>query len=401
MKKIFCTYFLLLIFFPAFSQTWGLDNVLPISNCGTQYGAPKYQIKCIKDPTETHDVVTLGYLNSHLGLNICSVVAPLTLTPSFLCSGQQLSISLPSIMNFWRYGNNVTGKDTTIYTTNPLNKKVGIYETSPYKKFQVNGSAGYSHSTGRNIDSLSFLDSLDLKTYGLKSFWGLNGNSETTAGTNFIGTTDDISLIFKTNNIERLRIDSASGNVGVGNPTTLAKLNVVNTNTTIPTLQLYSNTTTYNAGQDLAISVNNANTINNFVVAHNGQVGINTIPDPAFFLDVNGGIHSSTLARINGVGIGTMWGGQPSEISTDHSDTGNDLYLNYTNGGAVGVSTNSVHASAILDCESTTRGFLPPQMTQTQRDAISTPKEGLIIYDLTNHSIDYYDGSAWKKLIGI
>ena len=60
----------MLLFIPVFSQTWGLDNVLPISNCGTQYGDPKYQIKCIKAPTETNDVVTLGYFNSHLGLNI-------------------------------------------------------------------------------------------------------------------------------------------------------------------------------------------------------------------------------------------------------------------------------------------------------------------------------------------
>ena len=230
------------------------------------------------------------------------------------------------------------------------------------------------------------------------TYWSLTGNAGTTAGTNFIGTTDDISLIFKTKNIERLRIDSASGNVGVGTPSPLAKLDVVNTNTIIPTLQLYSNTTTYNAGQDLAICVNNANSFNNFVVAHNGQVGINTLPSAAYFLDVNGGIHSSTFARINGVSIGTMWGGQPSEINTDHTDTGNDLYLNYTNGGAVGVSSNSVHASAILDCESVTRGFLPPQMTTLQKLAIGTPKEGLIVYDLTLHQISYYNGSTWVNL---
>ena len=310
------------------------------------------------------------------------------------------------VKQFWQYGVNVAGRDTTIYTTLPLNKKVGIYENSPYKDFQVGGSAGYSPHSVKYLDSVSFLDSMQVwkmiqanaPHLDSTKFWSTHGNLGTTAGTNFIGTTDDISLIFKTKNIERLRIDSASGNVGVGTPSPLAKLDVVNTNTAIPTLQLYSNTTTYNAGQDLAICVNNANTGNNFVVAHNGQVGINTIPNAAFFLDVNGGIHSSTLARINGVGIGTMWGGQPSEISTDHIDTGNDLYLNYTNGGAVGVSTNSVHASAILDCESVTRGFLPPQMTTLQKLAIGTPKEGLIVYDLTLHQISYYNGSTWVNL---
>ena len=33
-----------------------------------------------------------------------------------------------------------------------------------------------------------------------KSYWGIFGNSGTTAGTNFIGTTDNINLIFKRNN---------------------------------------------------------------------------------------------------------------------------------------------------------------------------------------------------------
>lgn len=38
--------------------------------------------------------------------------------------------------------------------------------------------------------------------------WALTGNSGTTAGTNFIGTTDDEDFVVKTNSIERLRIKS-------------------------------------------------------------------------------------------------------------------------------------------------------------------------------------------------
>ncbi len=46
--------------------------------------------------------------------------------------------------------------------------------------------------------------------------WSLTGNTGTTAGTHFIGTTDAKDFVFKTNNIERLRI-TASGNIfGVG-----------------------------------------------------------------------------------------------------------------------------------------------------------------------------------------
>ena len=45
----------------------------------------------------------------------------------------------------------------------------------------------------------------------LSSKWGLTGNAGTTAGTHFIGTTDAKDLVFKTNNIEKVRIPSGGG----------------------------------------------------------------------------------------------------------------------------------------------------------------------------------------------
>jgi hypothetical protein len=46
--------------------------------------------------------------------------------------------------------------------------------------------------------------------------------------------------------------------------------------------------------------------------------------------------------------------------------------IEVTAGGAY-INTSSVNASAILQADSTTKGFLPPRMTTTQRDAIATP----------------------------
>lgn len=45
--------------------------------------------------------------------------------------------------------------------------------------------------------------------------WNLNGNSGTTAGTNYIGTSDGQDLVLKTNNTERVRINS-TGQIGIG-----------------------------------------------------------------------------------------------------------------------------------------------------------------------------------------
>lgn len=45
--------------------------------------------------------------------------------------------------------------------------------------------------------------------------WNLSGNSGTNGSNNFVGTTDNQDLVFKTNNTERIRINS-NGNIGVG-----------------------------------------------------------------------------------------------------------------------------------------------------------------------------------------
>lgn len=56
-------------------------------------------------------------------------------------------------------------------------------------------------------------------------------------------------------------------------------------------------------------------------------------------------------------------------------------------------------ASATLELASTTKGFLPPRMTKAQRDAISSPAEGLEIYNTTTHSKDIYNGINWPEVI--
>ena len=54
--------------------------------------------------------------------------------------------------------------------------------------------------------------------------------------------------------------------------------------------------------------------------------------------------------------------------------------------------------SAHLQVESTTKGFLPPRMTTTQKNAISSPAEGLMVMDITTHKLCVYDGTSWVDL---
>ena len=62
--------------------------------------------------------------------------------------------------------------------------------------------------------------------------------------------------------------------------------------------------------------------------------------------------------------------------------------------GSVAIGINSPVASAKLDVSSTSSGFLPPRMTTTQRNAIASPAEGLLIYNTTNKSIDVYTSTS-------
>jgi len=65
------------------------------------------------------------------------------------------------------------------------------------------------------------------------------------------------------------------------------------------------------------------------------------------------------------------------------------------NTSGVGINTSSINASAALDVTSTTLGFLPPRMTEAQRDLIASPATGLIIYNTTTNVLNFYNGSAW------
>jgi len=70
--------------------------------------------------------------------------------------------------------------------------------------------------------------------------------------------------------------------------------------------------------------------------------------------------------------------------------------------GGLGVGVNSPNASAILEASSTTQGFLPPRMTYAQRNLISNPANGLMIFcsDCGLYGEpQFYDGNNnWRKL---
>lgn len=70
---------------------------------------------------------------------------------------------------------------------------------------------------------------------------------------------------------------------------------------------------------------------------------------------------------------------------------------------AVGTSTASMNASAQLEVTSNTKGFLPPRMTQAQRNDIITPAQGLIVYCSNCGTVgeaQVFNGNAWTNICG-
>lgn len=55
--------------------------------------------------------------------------------------------------------------------------------------------------------------------------------------------------------------------------------------------------------------------------------------------------------------------------------------------------------TAVINISSTTKGVLIPSMTTTQRDAISTPATGLIIYNTTSNRLNFYFSGSWRELV--
>jgi hypothetical protein len=57
-------------------------------------------------------------------------------------------------------------------------------------------------------------------------------------------------------------------------------------------------------------------------------------------------------------------------------------------------------ASAGLEVDFDNRGFLPPRLTSSQRDAIANPVAGLHIYNTDTNCDNFFNGTSWRELCG-
>ena len=70
------------------------------------------------------------------------------------------------------------------------------------------------------------------------------------------------------------------------------------------------------------------------------------------------------------------------------------------NGTSVGINTTTPETTAALDVTSSTQGFLPPRLTNQQRNAIVNPVDGLIVFNTSTGCPNYFFDGIWYEWCG-
>ncbi|MCQ4138766.1 MULTISPECIES: hypothetical protein [unclassified Chryseobacterium] len=100
-------------------------------------------------------------------------------------------------------GNGPDGTSNSNALTILKNGNMGVGFDTPTEKLEINGKIKIvdgSQATGKVLTS----DANGIATWQTpaSNYWSTNGNASTVAGTNFIGTTDNVDLVFKRNNVQ-------------------------------------------------------------------------------------------------------------------------------------------------------------------------------------------------------
>ena len=175
-----------------------------------------------------------------------------------------------------------------------------------------------------------------------------------------------------------------------GNATTATLADNVSatSNTTLMSLENLTSVGIISTGvwSATTISVNNGGTGSTSLVSNSVLLGNGTNPLQVVSPGASGNVLTSngttwTSAPLTGVTAGNLSGTTLAANVINTSITSVGILTNTTVNGKMTVGNSSESSSsAILEVNSTSKGFLPPKMSASQRDAISNPASGLMIW---------------------
>jgi hypothetical protein len=253
--------------------------------------------------------------------------------------------------------------------------------------------------------------------------WKVTGNSGTVQANNFIGTTDNVGLNFRTNNVIRQTITN-TGNVGIGTTTPATRLHIQgNSNTDAiliisnptassggiyfgnsghglirgyPTLGADNNVGLYTTAGDVFLSGNGTLT-NQFVVKNNGNIGIGTTT-PTAKLEINNGTAGSGLkfTQLNASST-PVTGAAPLGVDATGNvvTTPGSIFISVD--GATNQSIGAAFTTIIMGNIVTASG-VPASNYNTATGIFTVPVTGT--YEITG-SLRYADGQTAGRQFGV
>ncbi len=333
------------------------------------------------------------------------------------------TITTPSVNQLLQYNGSNWVNITPTYISSAITSLNGL--TSTTQTFATPGtsgtapawsSSGSAHTLNIPLASASvvtagLLSNADWTTFNNKatttSTWGTTGNSGITSGTNFLGTADNSSLRFRTNNIQGMLLDSL-GNVAIGSAPsqtsgniekllvdagTTNSFNVISGKGSINNylqLNIQNRNAGSNASSDVVATADNGDENNNYV-----DLGINSSGNTS---NSFGAADDAYLyAQSQNMLIGTASANKNVVFLTGGGTQSTNERMRITGTGNVGIGTNApltaLHVSAASN-PLTLNGV----QTGTSTDSVLTIS-GSIVKKIASSSLTVSSSNAWS-LVG-